>query len=227
MRTKLIVGFMAVIAATGCKTTVDHAEVEKSIQTAMAEKKLTLTRVTCPAEIVRKEGDSFNCTAVDDAGTEGTVKVTWKEGGNFTMVPEGVMTLSSAGDAAESGLGVNIGKKVDVKCPEKAMFLKAGKKFTCDATVEGLGNIAHKVDFTLKDDKGGLDMNLHPASEAAKLERRRGWREPTRDQRFLPSRARRGGISFKSSRAKNPRGETLRASSSPALAWRCTPQTAA
>jgi len=161
----VVLSLMSVLSAAGCTSTADKGAVETLVKDALKGRKFELKSLTCPDTIVVKQGESITCKAVDDDGTPGEAKVTWGAGTDAEIETANEIDLKAAGDAGEAGLTAQVGSKVDVTCPAKIQFNKAGKAFTCDATVESFPGVAHKVDFTMGPDQKTLNSKLRPASQ--------------------------------------------------------------
>ncbi len=150
----LVVAAVTLTALIGCSTQIDHTKVEGSIRDELKAKGSRWPR-SPPATIVAKASSTFACTGADDQGTSATFTVTMKDDqGSINWVFDGtIVGMKEAGDSLEAALTQNIGKKVDVKCPDKSLLAKANCAFTCDATVDGE---AHKLAVKCTDDKGNV-----------------------------------------------------------------------
>jgi hypothetical protein len=160
MKSATIVMLSLLGIATGCTTRVDGKKVEHAIKEQTAAMKLELTTVTCPPTAPDTVGEAFTCTATDTLGTQSTVdvkvtdaalvRIEWK-----AQLPFEKMEV--LGDNLEKALEQKVGKKVDVKCPPKNVFIKLGTSFTCEASD---GTQARKVKMTFADDKGGCSFEV-------------------------------------------------------------------
>jgi hypothetical protein len=151
----LVLAAVTLTALIGCSTQIDHTKVEGSIRDELKAKGVTMASLSCPATIVAKAGGTFACTGADDQGTNATFTVTMKDDqGSISWVFDGtIVGMKEAGDSLEAALTQNVGKKVDVKCPDKAILAKKDCAFTCDATVDGE---SHKLAVKCTDDKGNV-----------------------------------------------------------------------
>ena len=163
---KVLATATLITTSLGCTLTADKAEVEKVVKDGLKAKGLELKTVSCPDKLAPKKGESFDCTATDDEDVAGKIKITWGEGTKFDMDAVTALGLEKAGTQMNDVLGQQVNSKVTIQCPSKFIFIKEGRKWTCDATVESAPGVAHKVDFTLKDDQGNMNAKLRPASEA-------------------------------------------------------------
>jgi hypothetical protein len=151
----LVFAALTTTASIGCSTQLDHTKLEGSIRDELKSKGVTMTSLTCPANVVAKSGGTLTCTGTDDQGTNATFTVTMKDDqGSINWVFDGtVVGMKEAGDSLEAALTQKLGKKVDVKCPDKAILAKQDCAFTCDTTVEGE---SHKLAVKCTDDKGNV-----------------------------------------------------------------------
>ena len=146
--------------ASGCTTRVDGKKVEKAIKEQSAGMKLELTAVTCPPTAPDKLGEAFTCSATDTLGTQATVDVKVVDADKVSVQWKAQLPyekMDVLGDNLEKVLEQKVGKKVDVKCPAKNVFIKVGTSFTCDASD---GTAARKVKMTFSDDKGGCNFEV-------------------------------------------------------------------
>jgi hypothetical protein len=80
---KTITLLVALLALAGCTKQIDGAKLEKNIAEEVEKQtKHKPKSVTCPKDIVEKEGGTFQCTATADDGSTVPVDVTMQGGGN-------------------------------------------------------------------------------------------------------------------------------------------------
>jgi hypothetical protein len=138
-------------AAVGCTPMIDGPGLEKQIKDKSAQNGLTLASVSCPTGQKAQQGATFTCTSTTSDGDTITWNVTQTDNqGNVDYKTQQVQDAKNLGDQVEPQLKANSGNTVDMKCDSKWIVLKAGAKFTCDATVDGNPG---KVVCTFSDDK--------------------------------------------------------------------------
>ena len=160
MKTTLAVVMVVVplLMTVGCKKAVDGKKVEAAIKSQSAEKNLELTQVTCPPTAPDTAGESFDCTAVDDLGTQSKVTVQVTDPAKVTVAWKAELPFEKMdviGDQLETALEARVHQKVDVTCPKKNIFIKQGVKFTCDASA---GKDTKKIQMTFRDGTGAVDF---------------------------------------------------------------------
>ena len=160
---------MTALTSVGCGAKVGKPELETKIKEYLKTEKMDARSVTCPDAMDVKQGGKVDCKSVDADGNEGVVKVTF--GTDTSDIETEIVNIKAVGDSQEAALSAD-GPKVDVTCPEKSLFLKAGLKFTCDATLDG--KAGSKVELVFGDDKkklvSKLDGGAPPAAPAAAVD---------------------------------------------------------
>jgi hypothetical protein len=154
---KIVSVLAAVTATVGCQRTLDAKELEQQAKTRVTAADgtpIVLVSASCPSGRPSKSGEKFSCTGKMQDGEELTVNLTvLNDDGLFELKPDGAFLT-------ESAIGGGLEKKghghADVTCPQKAVRVRPGKSFSCDAVFEGK---KHKVDV-LFDAQGMPDWKV-------------------------------------------------------------------
>jgi hypothetical protein len=141
------------VLASGCRRrgtfSFDHAQLEEHIKSSMREEGIDMQSMWCPAGLVLKVGDTFDCVGADADGahhafvcTQGEDRLSWK--------PDGfVHNQLKIGHSIEK----DFGKPAHVDCPDKNVLLKKGQWFTCKVDYDGR---VRPLYFLTDDDEGNL-----------------------------------------------------------------------
>lgn len=107
---KLAIAFATLLLAvglTGCSKKIDDSKLETKINEFLADKNVTASAVSCPADIKEKKGESFDCTATVDDKTltitvemQGDGAVTWKVSDFGGYEPQGAPPVPAEPPAA-------------------------------------------------------------------------------------------------------------------------------
>ena len=143
------------LAACCGASKLDDTKLEASIKGELAGKGVVMKSLDCPSGRPQKAGDKFDCDGIDEDGEKLVFHVEQTDGrGGFNWKMDGmIINQKKVGDAIESKLH----KSADIQCHEKAVILKVGQSFTCDAVIEGK---THKVQMTLTDTSGNVSWKM-------------------------------------------------------------------
>lgn len=155
MKRNALVAALVLFAIAGCTRKLDSNKINKSITDEFDTKGIKLRSVMCPSNIVIKQGDKFDCAAVDSEGQALVVHVEQTDNhGSISWKLDGmIINMQNVGDSIEA----KVGKSADVKCPEKNMILRLNESFNCDATI---GGSPHQVQITLTDSSGNVAWKI-------------------------------------------------------------------
>ena len=135
---------------SGGPGTVDTSTIEQQIESQLSGPTVTITSVSCPSDVQKKKGGTFDCTAQIKGGGTATVVVTQVNGINRYTYAFKPGTLKIPGSAVEPVVqqslqkeGVNV---TGVTCPS-TIIVKTDSPVTCTATTQSGAQI--DVTFTL------------------------------------------------------------------------------
>jgi len=150
---------LAVPFVAGCGSeTVDATEVEQQIQTQLSTATAEVVSVSCPEDVKKEEGASFECKAKLEGGGKAVVVVKQGERNEFSYTAK-KGTVQLADDSLELYLEKQLkakGVSAQVDCPALSP-VKAGETVTCDATTSGGRQTT--LAFTWEDDAGSVDSS--------------------------------------------------------------------
>ena len=133
--------------------TVDTSTVEQQIQSQLSGPDVTITSVSCPTNVTKKKGATFDCTAKIEGGGSATVVVTQVNGINQYTYAFKSGTLKIPGSSVEPVVQQNLEKEgvqvTAVTCPS-TIIVKTNSPVTCTAATQGGAQI--NVTFTLSSD---------------------------------------------------------------------------
>ena len=119
---------LSVLLLAACGKQIDPDKVAESITKGLAEKKLTAKNVSCPSGKKAKAGDTFQCTATDDAGTSLTIDVTQQD-------DQGTVQWKLDGQILDTATVVADAKGkipgADITCARKAVVIKGDGNYEC------------------------------------------------------------------------------------------------
>jgi hypothetical protein len=154
-RARLAVAFVAAscLFAAGCRKkglhTFDHAALEEHIRQGMREDGIEMKSLFCPAGLVLKVGDTFDCAGVDANG-EHHVFIGTQHEDILQWRPDGfAYNLLKVGHSIE----MDMGSPAHVDCPDKTLLLKKAQVFSCKVHHDGKERIVY---FMTDDDEGNL-----------------------------------------------------------------------
>lgn len=135
----------------GCKERVDRRAVEKLVRETLEDHAIAVKSVTCPADLVSKAGQQFQCTGELADGSKFVGNVTETKDGYKSSIVGRLADLKALGDQLEAGE-----TDFDVECPAKTVLLRKGDTFKCAVIA---GRIRAESTFTVKDDEGHVAMD--------------------------------------------------------------------
>lgn len=152
-------GLAVALATVGCGSdTIDAAEVEAGIEQSLSSATASVSSVSCPNDVEKKEGATFTCDAKLEGGGKAKVKVTQtSKGGNFTYAFKPgtvVLTDNTVEPALEKDLAASGLPDTKVDCPD-TIKVKEGEQVTCTAT--GSGGRQSQLTFTFSSSDGTID----------------------------------------------------------------------
>jgi hypothetical protein len=150
---------LAVPFVAGCGSeTVDATEVEQQIQAQLSTATAEVVSVSCPEDVTKEEGASFECKAKLEGGGKAVVVVNQGERNEFSYTAK-KGTVQLADDSLEPYLEKQLkakGVSAQVDCPALSR-VKAGETVTCSATTSGGRQTT--LAFTWEDDAGSVDSS--------------------------------------------------------------------
>ena len=156
---------VALIAASGCRATIDMDKAGRSISEGITQQMgLAVAAVTCPAESrPLKAGDVFECTAKARDGGNLIVEVTQTDDqGNvsWTVVrSENLYDMEAAAATIRQGIAGQTGVEATVSCGASRWRTgKPGDTFACEAE-DDAGEVQAVV-VTVTDAAGGISWTL-------------------------------------------------------------------
>jgi hypothetical protein len=153
------IGLAVALATVGCgNDTIDAGKVEAGIEESLSTATASVSSVSCPNDIEKKEGATFTCDSKLEGGGKAKVKVTQtSKGGDFTYAFKPgtvVLTDNAVEPALEKDLAASGLPDTTVDCPD-TIKVKEGEKVTCTAT--GAGGRQSQLTFTFSSADGTID----------------------------------------------------------------------
>jgi hypothetical protein len=135
-------------ATTG---TVDSSMIEKEIKSQLSGSSVQIASVSCPDDVLKEKGETFNCKAKIDGGGTATVVVTQVNGINRYSYAFKSGTLTVPGASAEPGVersleaqGLDVSS---VNCPDN-IIVKPDSPVTCTAATASGAQVDVTFAFT-------------------------------------------------------------------------------
>jgi hypothetical protein len=153
------IGLAAALATLGCGSgRIDASKVEAGIEESLSTATASVSSVSCPNDVEKKEGATFTCDAKLEGGGKAKVKVTQtSKGGDFTYAFKPgtvVLTDNAVEPALEKDLAAGGLPDTTVDCPD-TIKVKEGEKVSCTAT--GAGGRQSELTFTFSSADGTID----------------------------------------------------------------------
>jgi hypothetical protein len=153
------IGLAVALATVGCGSdTIDASKVEAGIEKSLSTATASVSSVSCPNDVEKKEGATFTCDAKLEGGGKAKVKVTQtSKGGDFTYAFKPgtvVLTDNTVEPALEKDLAASGLPDTTVDCPN-TIKVKEGETVTCTAT--GSGGRQSQLTFTVSRADGTID----------------------------------------------------------------------
>jgi hypothetical protein len=141
--------------------TVDSKQIEDQIKHQLTSATVPITSVSCPADVEKKQGNTFTCKTKLEGGGKAEVEVTQVNGHNqytYAFKPGSlVITDSTLEPAVKKDLEARGLSISSVSCPQE-IAVKPGETVTCTATTEK--GAQTKVTFTLTSEGDVDDSSL-------------------------------------------------------------------
>lgn len=119
---------------------------------------LSVQSVNCPAAIVEKSGQTYDCQVQSDIGPFVVVVQPTGEAGKFRWGTRGLLLLSKLDSFIQQSVANRGGGKVTVDCGAKSRTAKPGETFDCKVT-DAKGNVK-TARVTVRDEQGNVYLNL-------------------------------------------------------------------
>ena len=136
---------------SGSPGTVDTSTVEQQIKSQLSGPTVTITSVSCPSDVPKQQGATFDCTAQIKGGGTATVVVTQVNGINRYSYTFKSGTLKIPGSTVEPVVQQSLEQEgvtvTGVTCPS-TIIVKADSPVTCTATTQSGAQIDVTFSFS-------------------------------------------------------------------------------
>jgi hypothetical protein len=160
MRTAVVLALAIALAGCGGSDTVDSQQIEKGIESSLSTSDVKVTSASCPSDVKKEKGGTFDCTVKLSNGGSGKVEVTQQGANHFTyeFVPGSVQVPGSYVDQQlEAALAKEGITGATVTCPSN-IIVKTDSPVTCNVT-GAQGKATTEVTFTFTSEDGEVDSS--------------------------------------------------------------------